>query len=168
MRFNPYDDVMHQSSAASSVAIKNITGSSAVKFGGIDTAQSFVAESILLHLRTEIASGSPDAASLAWVLQESDDDVDGDYATAVDNTGTNIGGTLDCHTAAHDVYTRIEGINLYGGASAPHGGRKRWLRIVVTPTYTNGSSPGILTYGQFIGAPGSGQQLPVRTATSNT
>ena len=159
MRFNPYDDVFHQSLAASSVAIQSLTGSSAVKLAGVDTQVAHPLESIMFHLRAEIASGTPDASTVAWKLQESVDDVDGDYTDALDNTGTLIGATLNVHTVAADSYARIEGVAL---------NRKRWLRIVLTPAFTGGSSPAILTYGEFIGAPGSGANLPVRTAVSNT
>lgn len=169
MRFNPYDDVFLANSANSSVAIQSLTGSSAVKNAGIDTLVANPLEALMIHVRAEIASGTPDAATVAWKLQESDDDVDGDYADAEDNTGTVIGATLNVHTTAQDSYARVEGIGLYNGASAaPFGGRKRWLRIVFTPTFTNGTSPAILAHAEFIGAPGSGMQLPVRTAVSNT
>jgi hypothetical protein len=169
MRFNPYDDVFHANVTVSSVAINSLTGSSAVKGAGIDTQVANPLESIMIHVRAEIASGTPDAATVAWKLQESVDDVDGDYADAKDNTGTVIGATLNVHTVAVDSYARVEGIGLYNGASAaPFGGRKRWLRVVLTPTFTNGSTPAILTYAEIIGDPASGMQLPVRTTVSNT
>ena len=129
-----------------------------------------IAESIMVHVRAEIASGSPSAATVAWALQESNDNGSTDaWAAANDNTGTAIGGTLNVHTVAVDSYARVEGIMLSNQASAaPKGGRKRYLRIVLTPTFTGGSSPAILAYAEFIGAPGNGQQLPVRTVVSNT
>lgn len=157
MRFNPYDDVLQQSVAASSVAIQSLTGSSAVNQGSIDTGTGFIAESIMVHVRSEIASGSPSAASVAWKLQESSDN--STFTDAADNTGTVIGATLNTKTVANDSYARVEGIGL---------NRKRYLRLVYTPTYTSGTSPATLVYGQFIGVPGSGQQLPVRTTVSNT
>jgi hypothetical protein len=169
MRFNPYDDVMHKSLTVSSVAIKSLTGSSEVDTAGVDTAQVFPAESIMLHIRNEIASGSPDAATMTWALQES---VDGstDWEAALDNTGTTIGGVVDAHTAATDTYARVEGINLAASDTdvTPSGGRMRYLRVALTPAFTSGSSPAILAYAEFIGVPASGQQLPVRTAVSNT
>jgi hypothetical protein len=170
MRFTPYDDVMHANSLVSSVAINKLTGSSEVDGTGIDTALVFPAESIMVHVRAEIASGTPDAATVAWALQESNDNGSTDSWTAAnDNTGTAIGGTLNVHTTAQDAYARIEGINLQNtSASAPKGGRKRWLRVALTPAFTNGTSPGILTYVELIGCPGNGQQLPVRTTVSNT
>ena len=59
---------------------------------------------------------------------------------------------------------------LYNTAAtaAPYGGRKRYLRIVLTPAFTGGTSPAILTYAEFIGSPGNGLQLPVRATVSNT
>src|ERR1700726_1689538 len=150
MRLNPYDDVMHQSVTASSVAIQSFTGSSAVNQDSIDTAQSFIADSIMVHVRAEIASGSPSAATLAWKLQESDDN--STFVDAKDNTGTVIGATLNVHTVAVDSYARVEGINLQsvGSNTEPAtnaGGRKRYLRLVYTPTFTSGTSPAILGYG---------------------
>jgi hypothetical protein len=169
MKFNPYDDVVQINSTNSSVALQSLTGSSAVKGTGIDTQVANPLEAILIHIRAEIASGTPDAATVAWKLQESVDDVDGDYGDAKDNAGNTIGATLDVHTAAKDAFARVEGLGLYNGATAaPFGGRKRWLRIVLTPTFTNGSSPAILCHAQYIGVPASGQQLPVRTTVSNT
>jgi hypothetical protein len=171
MRQNPYDDTLHQSITTSSVAIQSFSGSSAVDSDSIDTAQSFIAESILFHLRTEIASGSPSAATLAWALQESNDNGSTDaWAAANDNTGTAIGGTVTVKTVAQDIYARIEGINLQNTSlsAAPKGGRKRYLRIVFTPSFTSGTSPAVSGYAEFIGAPGSGQPLPVRSAVSNT
>src|SRR5215471_1639803 len=113
MRLNPYDNVMIQSVAATSVAIQSLTGSSAVNQDGIDTAQGSLmggVESLMVHIRTEIASGSPSAATVAWKLQESNDNGSSDaYADAKDNTGTVIGSTITTKTVANDVYTRIEG-----------------------------------------------------------
>jgi len=169
MRFNPYDDVIVQPSTVSSVAINSLTGSSAVNGDSYDTSVGI--ESLMVHVRAEIASGSPSASTVAWLLQESNDNGSTDaWAPAVDNTGTNIGATLNVHTVAADSYARVEGIMLRNTAqsAAPLGGRKRYLRIVLTPTFTAGSSPAILAYAEFIGTPGNGMQLPVRTAVSNT
>lgn len=166
MRFNPYDDVYHANSEVSDVAIKSLTGSSEVDGDSLDTVLAGL-ESLMVHVRAEIASGTPDAATVAWALQESDDD--STFAAAKDNTGTAIGGTLNVKTAAQDAYARVEGINLHNGASAaPFGGRKRYLRIALTPAFTNGTSPAILAYAEFIGSLGNGAQLPVRTTVSNT
>jgi hypothetical protein len=157
MRFNPYDDVLQKSSTVSSVAIQSLTGSSAVNGDSVDVAQSFIAESLMVHVRAEIASGSPTAATVAWKGLESSDTAT--FADALDNTGTVIGATLNVKTVAQDSYARVEGIML---------NRKRYLRLVLTPAFTSGTSPAILAYGQLIGTPGSGQQFPVRTAVSNT
>jgi hypothetical protein len=169
MRLTPYDDVLHQSITTSSVAIQSFSGSSAVDSDSVDTAQVFVAESIMVHVRAEIASGSPSAATLAWALQESTTG-SSNWVAANDNTGTAIGGTLNVHTVAQDAYARIEGINLQNTSlsAAPYGGRLRYLRVVFTPAFTSGTSPAILGYAEFIGAPASGQPLPVRSAVSNT
>lgn len=171
MKFNPYDDVMVQPSTVSAVAIQSLTGSSAVNGDSIDTAQVFVADSIMVHVRAEIASGAPTTSTAAWALQESNDNgVSDAWAAANDNTGTAIGGTLNVKTVAQDAYARVEGINLQNTAAtaAPKGGRKRYLRIVLTPAFSGGSSPAILAVAEYIGVPGAGQQFPVRTAVSNT
>src|SRR5580698_7979004 len=148
MRLNPYDDVAVQPSTVSSVAIQSLTGSSAVNGDGVDTAQGALlggVESLMVHVRAEIASGSPSAATVAWALQESNDNgVSDAWAAAKDNTGTAIGATLNVHTVAVDSYARVEGIML---------NRKRYLRIVLTPTFSSGTSPAILTVAEFIGAP---------------
>ncbi|HEX3721245.1 MAG TPA: hypothetical protein VHV31_00545 [Nitrolancea sp.] len=149
---------MVQPSTVSSVAIQSLAGSSAADGDALDTGQLFDAESIMIHVRTEIASGSPSAASIAWALQESADGST-NWAAALDNTGTAIGATLNTKTVAQDSYARVEGIML---------NRKRYLRIVLTPAYTSGTSPATLTYAEFIGTPGNGQPLPVRSAVSNT
>jgi hypothetical protein len=160
---------MVQPIVASSVAIQSLTGSSAVNQDSLDTAQVFIAESIMIHVRAEIASGTPSTATVAWALQES---VDGstDWEAALDNSGTAIGATLNVKTLAVDSYARVEGVNLAASDTDvnPSGGRMRYLRIVYTPTFTGGSSPAILVSGEYIGTPGSGAQRPVRTTVSNT
>lgn len=171
MRMNPYDDTLHTGITTSAVAIQSYTGSSVVNSDSVDTALTFIAESIMFHIRAEIASGSPAAATLAWALQESNDNGSTDaFAAATDNTGVAIGSTLNVLAAAKDVYARIEGIMLRqnSNTAAPYGGRKRYLRIAWTPAFTSGTSPAILAYSEFIGTPASGQQLPVRTTVSNT
>jgi hypothetical protein len=156
MRLNPYDNVLIQPSTVSSVAIESLTGSSAVNGDSIDTAKVFDADSIMVHVRTEIASGSPTAATVAWKLQESADN--STFADALDNTGTVIGASLTTKTVANDSYARVEGIML---------NRKRYLRIVLTPAYTSGTSPATLTYAEYIGVAGNGQVSAGRAA-SNT
>jgi hypothetical protein len=166
MRFNPYDEVIVQPSTVSSVAIQSLTGSSEVDGDTYDTSVGI--ESLMIHVRAEIASGSPSAATVAWALQESLDN--SSWEAAVDNTGTAIGATLNVHTVAQDSYARIEGIMLANADADtnPGGGRMRYLRIALTPTFTGGTTPAILAYAEFIGCPGNGTQRPVRTAVSNT
>jgi hypothetical protein len=157
MRLNPYDNVLVQPSASSSVAILSLTGSSAVNGDSIDTLNTFPADTAMVHVRTEIASGTPTTSTVAWALQESADGSTG-WAAANDNTGTAIGGTINVKTVANDAYARVEGLKL---------NRKRYLRIVLTPTYTGGSSPATLAYAELIGIPGNGQVNAGRAA-SNT
>jgi hypothetical protein len=110
----------------------------------------------MVHVRTEIASGSPSAATVAWALQESSDN--STFTAALDNTGTAIGSTINTKTVAADVYARVEGVMV---------NRKRYLRIVLTPAYTSGTSPATLAFAEYIGTPGNGQVNAGR-ATSNT
>jgi hypothetical protein len=151
MRFSAYDDI-HQ---VSSIVPQSVSGSSAVDGVSIDT-QGY--DNAKLHVYAAEASGSPSAASLAVTLQESADGST-NWANALDNTGTAIGFTLSGLNAAAGVNAaRIEGLNL---------NRKRYLRIVVTPTFTGGTSPAILAYGEIVFG-GGAQQLPVTSTVSNT
>ena len=59
-------------------------------------------------IRTEIASGTPTTATVAWALQESSDN--STFTAANDNTGTAIGSTITTKTVAADVYARVEGV----------------------------------------------------------
>ena len=150
MRFSAYDDVHN----VSSIIPQSVSGSSAVDGVSVDT-QGY--ENAKLHIYAAEATGSPSAGSLAVTLQESADGST-NWSNALDNTGTVIGFTLTGLQAAAGVNAaRIEGLNL---------NRKRYLRIVVTPTFTGGSSPATLVYGEIIF--GGAQQLPVTTTQSNT
>jgi hypothetical protein len=151
MRFSAYDDVRN----TTSVAPQSLTGSSAVNGASVDTLGY---DNAKVHVYAAQASGTPTAASVAVTLQES---LDGstNWANALDNTGTVIGFTLSAlQTAAAFSAARIEGLNL---------NRKRFLRVVVTPAFTAGTSPAILAYGEIVFG-GGAQQLPVASATSNT
>jgi hypothetical protein len=151
MRFSAYDDI-HQ---VSSIIPQSVSGSSAVDGVSVDTEGY---DNAKLHVYSAEASGSPSAASLAVTLQESPDGTD-TWTNALDNTDTVIGFTLTGLQAAAGVSAaRIEGLNL---------NRKRYLRIVVTPTFTGGSSPAVLVYGEIVFG-GGAQQLPVTTTVSNT
>jgi hypothetical protein len=150
MRFSAYDDI-HQ---VSSIIPQSVSGSSAVDGASVDTEGY---DNAKLHVYSAEASGSPSAASLAVTLQESADN--STWTTALDNTGTPIGFTLTGLQAAAGVNAaRIEGLNL---------NRKRYLRIVVTPTFTGGSSPAVLAYGEIVFG-GGAQQLPVTSTVSDT
>jgi hypothetical protein len=151
MRISAYDDI-HQ---VSSIIPQSVSGSSAVDGVSVDTEGY---DNAKLHVYSAEASGSPSAASLAVTLQESADGST-NWANALDNTGTVIGFTLSGLQAAAGVSAaRIEGLNL---------NRKRYLRIVVTPTFTGGTSPAVLAYGEIVFG-GGAQQLPVTSTTSNT
>jgi hypothetical protein len=150
MRFSAYDDV-HQ---VSSIIPQSLSGSSAVDGVSVDTEGY---DNAKLHVYAAEASGSPSAASVVVTLQESADGST-NWANALDNTGTVIGFTLSGLQAAAGVNAaRVEGLNL---------NRKRYLRVVVTPSFTGGTSPATLVYGELVF--GGAQQVPVTTTTSNT
>ncbi len=150
MRINAYDDIRN----ATSIAPQSVTGSSAVNGASVDT-QGY--DNAKIHVYAAQASGTPTAASLAVKLQESPDN--STWNDALDNTSTVIGFTLTAlQTAAAVNAARVEGLNL---------NRKRYLRVVVTPSFTAGTSPAILAYGELVFGGGAGQ-LPVTSAVSNT
>jgi hypothetical protein len=151
MRISAYDDIRN----ASSVAPQSISGSSAVNGSSVDT-QGY--DNAKIHFYAAAASGSPSAASVAVTLQESADGST-NWANALDNTGTVIGFTLSAlQSAAAFGAARVEGLGL---------NRKRYLRVVATPSFTGGTSPATVSYGELVFG-GGAQQLPVTSATSNT
>ena len=151
MRNNIYDDVKIVGGA--SLPAQSFSGSSAADGAKVDTQGS---DNAAIYANGAEASGSPSAATLVVTLQESADGSTS-WTNALDNTGTVIGFTLNCEAAAAENVARIEGLNL---------NRKRYLRAVITPAFTGGSSPAILGFAQII--LGNNSPLPVDTATSNT
>ncbi len=135
-----------------SVVPQSVSGSSAVDGSGVDT-QGYA--SAALYAYGVAASGSPTAATLAVTLQESDDN--STFTDAKDNTGTVIGFTLTVTSAAAENVARIEGLGL---------NRKRYLRAVVTPTFTSGTSPASVAVAQIL--LGAALEKPVDPNTSNT
>lgn len=148
--FNTYDNVY----VVNALPQQKITGSSAVKGTAVDTMGY---ENAMLYVRVEAATGTPDAATMAVKLQESVDTTDGDFADAKDNTAATIGSTLTVTAAIAEAFYRIEGLGL---------NRLRYLRAVLTPTYTNGTSPGNISGAYFLMCPRT--TAPVRTTVSNT
>jgi len=150
MRFSAYDDIRN----VSSIIPQSVSGSSAVDGVSVDTSGY---DNAKVHVYSAQASGSPSAASLVVTLQESVDNVN--WTNALDNTGVVIGFTLSGLQAAAGVnQARVEGLNL---------NRHRYLRVVVTPSFTGGSSPAVLVYGELIFG-GGAQQLPITTTPSDT
>ncbi len=146
-----YDNILF----VTSLLAQKITGSSAVKGAAVDTKGY---NSAVLRARAEIATGAPDTASMAVKLQESNTTTDGDFTDALDNSGNVIGFTLSgLASAAAEGLARIEGLGL---------NRKRYLRIVATPTFVNGTSPGAITFGEI--NQGRAYTLPPNTAVSPT
>jgi hypothetical protein len=135
-----------------SVAPQSISGSTAVDGSTVDTAGYASAS---LYAFGAAASGSPSAATLTVTLQESSDN--STWTTATDNTGANIGFTLTVTSAAAENVARIEGLGL---------NRKRYLRAVITPAFTGGTSPASIAYAHIL--LGAALEKPVDTAVSNT
>jgi Flp pilus assembly protein TadG len=150
MHINAYDNIRN----TTSVKPQSVSGSSAVNGVSVDTLGY---DNAKLHAFGVAASGSPSGASLAVKLQESADGST-NWADALDNTGVGIGFTLTTTAADAVNAARIEGLNL---------NRKRYLRAVVTPTFTGGTSPASQFYAEIVFG-GDAQQLPVNSATSNT
>ena len=136
-----------------SVIAQSDSGGSAVNGSSVDTKGYNTA---VIRGRAEAASGSPTAASTVYKLQESADGSTG-WADALDNTGVVIGFTLNPKTAAAEGLARIEGLGL---------NRKRYLRVVETTTFTAGTTPAVLVFGEIL--LGRGFQRPTNSATSNT
>jgi hypothetical protein len=152
MRNNIYDDVQvllgcsldPQSNSTTAVAVN---GNKVDTLGGDNAA---------LYARCAAATGSPTGFTVVFKVQESANGTSG-WSDALDNTGTVIGFTLDCHAAAAEKLARIEGLGL---------NRQRYLRAVATPTITGGSSPAAVLVAEII--IGNAGQRPVDTSTSNT
>jgi hypothetical protein len=89
-------------------------------------------------------------------LQESADGST-NWANALDNTGTVIGFSLNCLSAQAENAARIEGLGL---------NRKRYLRAVITPAFTGGTTPAILGVADIV--LGEALQRPVTSQVSNT
>lgn len=81
----------------------------------------------------------------------------GSYTAANDNTGTQIGFTLNLHTAAADGLARIEGLNI---------NRMRYLEVEITAASTGGTTPTANVWAEI--ALGRAFERPVNTAVSNT
>jgi hypothetical protein len=152
MRGSIYDDVALVGGV--SLAPQSFTGSAAVDGSAINTVGYTDAA---IHAYGAEATGSPSAATLVVTLQECATS-NGTFANALDNTGTVIGFTLNCESAYAENVARIEGLNL---------NRKQYLRAVITPAFTGGSSPAILGFAEIV-LGGPAQQLPVDSAVSNT
>jgi hypothetical protein len=151
MRFNVYDNTLLIGGV--SLVPQSFTGSTAVDGSSVNTSGY---DNAAIHVYGAEASGSPSAATLVITLQESSTGT-GNWANALDNTGTVIGFTLNCESAAAENVARIEGLNL---------NRKQYLRAVVTPAFTGGSSPAILGFAEIV--LGNAEQKPVDSTVSNT
>jgi len=145
---NVYDNIAFNDSAVP----QSFSGSSAVDGSSVDT-QGF--NSAVIKASGAAASGSPSAATLAVKLQESSDN--STWSDALDTTGTVIGFTLTVTSAAASNLARIEALGTT---------RKRYLRAVITPAFTGGTSPAALGLAEIV--LGNAFSLPANTTPSNT
>ncbi len=145
-----YDNV----SVQNSVAPQSISGSSAVN--GTPAVDTKGYNTAMLSAYGAAASGAPSGATLACKVQESADGSTG-WADALDNTGTAIGFTLTVTSAAATGVARLEGLGL---------NRKRYLRAVITPTFTGGTTPASIAFAELV--LGRGFTKPTNTGGSNT
>lgn len=90
--------------------------------------------SCTLFVQTGASSGTPSAISLACKLQESSDDASADaYADITDA-----------------AITAITAVNTYAQVDVDLTGCERYVRAVMTPAFTGGSSPEILSSAAII------------------
>ena len=142
-----YDNV----AVSKSIAPQSDSGGSAVDGAVVDTLGY---ETAMIVFEAGAISGTPDATSIAVKLQEGDAADGSDMADAKDNTETVIGGTI---TAPGVLLARVEGLGL---------NRKRYLRVVETTTFTNGTTPAVSVHGNIL--LGRGLQKPANADVSNT
>ena len=147
--FNTYDNIFQGTSVASST----LTGSTPVTGAAVDTE---LLDNGMIHVRAEQTTSNPSVATATVTVTECATS-GGTYTAANDNTGNPISLALDVHAAAADGFIRLEGLGL---------NRKRFIKIVVTPAFTGGTSPAIVVYGEILASPRSAR--PIRTTVSNT
>ena len=149
-----YDAIAYVVALFSSAAVAALSGTTAQTSAYIDTKGY---NSAMLVGHADAATGSPSAATAAFTLTESDASGSG-FAAANDNTGTQIGFTLTNTSAAADGAARIEGLGDLN--------RKRYLKVVITPAFTGGTSPATNAIAYIL--LGRAYELPANTAVSNT
>jgi hypothetical protein len=121
-------DLKYSVDAESSVRPALISGSSAVNGVGVDKLGFDDAMAIIA---TGAAAGTPDSFSLAVKVQESADNSTG-WADVTGATAT------------------ITAVNTVARVKVPDMlNRKRYLRIVVTPTFVGGTSPSVGVSANF-------------------
>ena len=141
-----YDNI----DVSKSIAPQDDSGGAEVDGVSVDTLGY---DTALLVFETGAITGTPTATSVAVKLQESADDLN--WSDAKDNTDAVIGGTI---TAAGQILlARIEGLGL---------NRARYLRVVETTTFTDGTTPAISVHASIL--LGRGLEKPANSAVSNT
>jgi hypothetical protein len=93
--------------------------------------------SAVLHGIAGAVTGAPSAVGVSYQIQDSVDNVDGDYANSANPDGTNMVLSL----AAVSIDGRID-VDLTG--------LKRWMRVVATITATGGTTPALLFSADLI------------------
>lgn len=147
-----YDAILFTTCLFTSASVVSLSGSTVVTSAFVDTK----------GYNSAVLRGHGDAAATnttftaAFALLECATS-GGSYTAANDNTGTQIGFTLNLHTTAQDGLARIEGLNV---------NRLRYLEVSITPATTGGSSPTANAWAEI--ALGRAYELPPNTAVSNT
>lgn len=130
-------NIGEQLAAVTSVAAQSISGSSAVNGTGIDRYAHNDAGSCVLHAAVGAVSGAPTSFTLTVQLQHAPDN----------STWSNYGSSFQIAAASTDGSLNID---LSGAAE--------YVRAVVTPAFTGGTSPSLLAYADIIF--GGEQELP--------
>ena len=149
-----YDAVAYVAALFTGAAVANLSGTTAVTSAAIDT-KGYNTAMLVGHADT--AANSPSTATVAYTITESDASGSG-FVAANDNTGVALGFTLTNTAAVADGSCRIEGLGDLN--------RKRYLKVVMTPAFTGGSSPTTNAIAYIL--LGRAYSEPVNTGVSNT
>ena len=147
-----YDAILFTTALFSSASVTSLSGSTVVTSAYIDSK----------GYNSAVLRGHGDAAATnttftaAFALLECATS-GGSFVAANDNTGTQIGFTLNLHSVAQDGLARIEGLGV---------NRLRYFQVTITPATTGGSSPTANAWAEI--AFGRAYELPSNTASSNT
>lgn len=149
-----YDAILFSTCLFTSRGTVTITDTTLYTSATIDTKGY---NSAVLRGHSGMDNSSCTTFPVAFLLTESAASSSG-FAAANDNSGAQIGFTLDVHAADADGVARVEGLNQ---------NRKRYFRVTMQAgSITGGSSPASKSWCEI--ALGRAYTLPTNTAVSNT